>query len=62
MKIGGHPASEVISAIFIILWAVIKFAAIVILIIGVAWLVYSAFVLVLFFVVLGFFAKFKTKW
>lgn len=61
MKIGGHPASEVIGAIFIILWAVIKFAAIVMLIIGVAWLAYSAFVLVLFFIVLGLFAKYKIK-
>ena len=62
MNIGGHPASEVITAIFVILWAVLKFVAVCACIVGLAWLAYNAFILVLFFLVLGFFANFKTKW
>lgn len=61
-EIGGHPATEVIGAIFIILWAVIKFIAIVALVIASAWLAWNVFIAVVFFLILGFFAHFKTKW
>lgn len=62
MTIDGHSISEILGAILIILWAVFKFVAVCVCIVGLAWLAYNAFILVLFFLVLGFFAQFKTKW
>lgn len=62
MKIGGHPASEVIAAVFIILWAVIRFIAIGALVVGGIWLAFQSLIILFFFLVCACFASFKTKW
>ena len=62
MKIQGHPASEVISALGIILWGVLRYLAIAALVIGGIWLAIQSIFLIIFLVVVTTIATIKVKW
>lgn len=62
MMIQGHQLSEIISAIFIILWGVIRYAGVAALVIGGIWLAMQSVFLILFLVVVTALATMKVKW
>ena len=62
MMIQGHPLSEIIAAIFIILWGIIRFAATVIFIVAIIWLAMQSILLFFFLVTVTALANMKVKW
>jgi hypothetical protein len=62
MKIQGQPVGEVIWAIMIILWGLIRYAAIGVLIVGAIWLVMNSILLFVFIITVVAIAKLKVKW
>ena len=62
MMISGYPVSEIILSVFVILWAVVKYSAIVMLIISVIWLAMNAGILFIFIVGMAALARAKVNW
>lgn len=62
MMIQGHPISEIIAAIFIILWGVIRFTGIAILIVGGIWLAMQSALIFIFLIVVTALATMKVTW
>lgn len=62
MMIQGYPLSEIICAIFIILWGAIRFAGIALLIVGGIWLAMQSALIFIFLILLGAMATVNVKW
>jgi hypothetical protein len=62
MTIQGHPISEIIWAIFVILWGLIRFAAIAALIIAGIWLAMNSLLILVFLLAILLLGNVKVNW